>query len=148
MVGPQASHPWLHSAAQEPFRTLMFYVNWSWSWCPGTCLSTVRRARCPGGLFGARVEAPYLLVKKFEEPRTLLPKPLWSPWTVGALDPPLRPSLESVGPTPGQAYAIYGTCSLSAGPHSCLALFPRVRSGTPSLISGAQHSHQDGTSSV
>lgn len=52
-------------------------------------------------------------MKKSEGPRALLPKPLWSPWTVGNVEPPLPPSLESVGLTPGQACVAYGTFSLS-----------------------------------
>lgn len=132
---------WLHHTGHDPFRTWVLCVAGSWSWCPVPCLSTVGRARCPGCLVGRPgIEALYLLTGKPEAPRALLPKPL-VPMDCWDVDPPVQEEslLESVGLTPGQACVAYGTFSLSTGPHSCLALFPRVRSRT-SLTSGAQHS--------
>lgn len=146
----QASHPWLRHAGQDPFRARMFCVKWSWSWCPAPSLSTVRRARCPGCLFGRPgIEAPYLLTAKVEEPRALLPKPLWSPGTVGDLDPPVQPLLESVGLAPGQAYVTRGTFSLSAGPHFQPGLVPKGRAQDSfSDFQGPNIANRMGTSSV
>lgn len=146
----QASHPWLRHAGQDPFRARMFCVKWSRSWCPAPSLSTVRRARCPGCLFGRPgIEAPYLLMTKVEEPRALLPKPLWSPGTVGDLDPPVQPLLESVGLAPGQAYVTRGTFSLSAGPHFQPGLVPKGRAQDSfSDFQGPNIANRMGTSSV